>query len=610
MVSVMPNQGLHSKISAFEQSLDDQYRHQFGVHYTPPALIQVVLHDAMDAFAVSRPTWNASDGLTVCDPSCGAGAFLVDAAEYLLGRGLTPEQIVNHVIVGVDIDVAATTAAKSHLIDWAVSHGANKDGLAPNVHCGDALSIDWSQLSGVPTAGFDVIIGNPPFLGQFSATTSRTAHEQQRLNDRFGFGVGYADTSALFLLQAVELVAPGGVVALVQPQSVLAGSSTSAIRTAVATHGTLRSLWGCDASLFDAEVRVCVPTLIKHGHGKLMARSKTSPLSCDAANHVDSAPTHEQTVSVSWGLPIAQRYAVPHPTALDRWSPLIAPARNVPHVICTSDKTLGDLATATAGFRDEFYALSEACFDDVDDTQTSQPQLMSVGMIDVGTSTWGLTPRKIGGTKFHQPRVNLDALERHEPRIMRWVQRRLVPKVLVATQTKVIEALTDPTGSLVPLTPVVSVEPHVTLTVDDLTGHGFVLDDLTLLTSSLTTPLITPLANAASPNEHPDAATEIACRLIAAVLNSPVASAWAVAQFLGTGLSATSVRLSAKSILTIPLPTNAAAWSEAAGLLATLVSPTQAEQHDQTLRQFGQLMCVAYDIANVDEVMVWWDNRR
>ena len=47
-----------------------------------------------------------------------------------------------------------------------------------------------------------------------------------------------------------------------------------------------------------------------------------------------------------------------------------------------------------------------------------------------------------------------------EPAIAGWIAERLVPKVLVASQTKVIEAIVDADGVMIPCTPVVTVEPN------------------------------------------------------------------------------------------------------------------------------------------------------
>ncbi len=51
------------------------------------------------------------------------------------------------------------------------------------------------------------------------------------------------------------------------------------------------------------------------------------------------------------------------------------------------------------------------------------------------------------------------------------------------------------------------------------------------------------------------------------MLTAPVASAWAAATYLGAGLTATAIKLSAAQVLTLPLPPRP--WDDAAAALAT-----------------------------------------
>jgi hypothetical protein len=55
--------------------------------------------------------------------------------------------------------------------------------------------------------------------------------------------------------------------------------------------------------------------------------------------------------------------------------------------------------------------------------------------------------------RFTAPRV---AVERLSPRMRDWAQRRLVPKILIANQTRVIEAVHDPEGAWLPSVPVIT----------------------------------------------------------------------------------------------------------------------------------------------------------
>ena len=67
------------------------------------------------------------------------------------------------------------------------------------------------------------------------------------------------------------------------------------------------------------------------------------------------------------------------------WSALIP--SDVPRSTCRpGGATLGDIATATAGFRDEYYGLRPSSSDEADG---DLPLLVTSGLIDVGTDPLG-----------------------------------------------------------------------------------------------------------------------------------------------------------------------------------------------------------------------------
>jgi hypothetical protein len=134
--------------------------------------------------------------------------------------------------------------------------------------------------------------------------------------------------------------------------------------------------------------------------------------------------------------------------------------------------------------------------------------------------------------------------------MQRWARRRLVPKVLIANQTKIIEAVADPVGGVLPGVPVISAYP----TSDAL---------------------------------------EAATWEIAAVLTSPVASAWAWHRSAGTGLSADAIRLGPVLLAGLPWP---------AGSLDVAVG----ELRGGDVRSCGREVHRAFGID--DEALIeWWE---
>ena len=267
---------------------------------------------------------------------------------------------------------------------------------------GDALQREWGEQR------FDVLVGNPPYLNQLSSLTSRGGRS------KFGGGP-YADAAAEFLALAMRLVRPGGRVGLVLPQSLLSARDAQAIRAEVDRVAALRWMWWTDTLMFDANVRVWAGVWEVGGEPGMVRRS--------------------------YGPSFETREPLPTPS---KWSGLIAGGVLPPH----DGPVLGDIATFTADFRDQYYGLVGAVGDDVDG-----PPLVTCGLIDPGVCHWGSKPVRFAKQRYAAPRV---ALERLSPALQRWAAQRLVPKILIANQTARVEAVHDERGEWLPGVPVIT----------------------------------------------------------------------------------------------------------------------------------------------------------
>jgi len=382
-------------------------RKELGAWYTPPALVDAVVREAV------------FDGAqTVLDPACGDGRFL-------RATGL-PRQ------TGVDIDSSTGLIHDGFILD-------------------DALQRDWGDEQ------FDVVIGNPPYLNQLSRLTSRGG------SSKFGGGP-YADAAAEFLALAIRLARPGGRVGLVLPQSLLATRDAAPIRTAVDHSAALRWMWWSNTQMFDASVRVWAGVWEVGGV--------------------------EGEVRRAFGPHFTELPSMPMPRT---WSGLLTGSSAVAY----DGPTLGTIATFTVDFRDQYYGLVGA----VGDGEIGPP-LITSGLIEPGLSLWGQRPVRFAKQHFDAPRV---AVERLSPALQKWAAARLVPKILIANQTKVIEAVHDIHGEWLPSVPVI-----------------------TCVT------------------DQPERAL--------AVLASEAANEWVHQHAAGSGLSATSVRLNPRLLASIPLP--------------------------------------------------------
>ncbi|HEY4376189.1 MAG TPA: N-6 DNA methylase, partial [Acidimicrobiales bacterium] len=232
---------------------DPVTRQATGAHFTPPEVAARLV-----GVVGEQVRW--ASGPTICDPACGGAAFLLAAADALHDAGLSCEVIVRDHLWGVDVDEAAVATTRLSLSLWAAVHGGEAV-VADDAHVvvGDGLA---DRRAAGPGGAFDVVVGNPPFLGQLASATARSSEGTEALKRRFGGAVlPFTDPAWLFLLAALDLVADGGLVALLQPASLLGARDARAVRGAVLERAELVGLWVAAERVFEANVRVCVPLL-------------------------------------------------------------------------------------------------------------------------------------------------------------------------------------------------------------------------------------------------------------------------------------------------------------------------------------------------------------
>lgn len=521
--------------SSLEVLTDPGGRRRRGVHHTPRPVAEVVVRMVFEGTAVDGAT-------TVCDPAAGGGALLLAAGDSLVAAGVDRRRAVRN-LVGVDVDPLAAATTEAALTLWA--HGA-PGGVC---HVADALSRPaeaWEQPA--------VVVGNPPFLSQLRVATARPQGRPLR-HDLACLAGPYTDTAALFAALAVDVVAPGGRVGLVLPRAFLAARDAGPARAATLRTTTLHHVWLPGMPTFAADIDVCVPVWSRRALD-------------------DRGMAAVPPVRRSVGLP---PMAVPPAPAMGTkratWSLLLHGLGDEPEVPALdglrSSGTLGDVGEVRAGFRDQYYGLIPFVVDDPDGTfdDTTHAPLVTSGLIDPAASGWGRRPARYAGRRWAAPRVDLAAVataavDAAGGALARWVAAKRVPKVLVAAQTRAIEAVADVDGTWLPSTPVATVVP----------GAGRVWHTL-------------------------------------AVFVGPVATAWAFNHQRGGGLSRDALRLSPASLRAIPLPSDTEAWDVAAcSLQAAQAQATGAEERRSLLASAARSMTTAYHL-DPEPLTAWWLTR-
>ncbi len=272
--------------------------------YTPRWLVSFVLDRvAGDGADPVRERW--------LDPACGDGAFLLGAIEQLARRVTRDELpgVVEDSLFGIDIDEDACAVAGERVVAAVEAiAGPQPDGyFAANVRHQDFLE------SEADADGFDVVVGNPPFV----SATSLTAASKARYLERFETAWGRLDLYALFLEQGLRWLAPGGRLAFITPDKWLTAQSSGPLRAYVACNFAVRAIERFDRhDLFPGVATVPCVTVIEHAEP-----IATAPCRWWEVNRGEPtlAATREELAIVASGRPWS---AAPSPTTTQRSLPL------------------------------------------------------------------------------------------------------------------------------------------------------------------------------------------------------------------------------------------------------------------------------------------------
>jgi hypothetical protein len=496
-----------------------QGRKKAGAFFTPAALVEHLLEQTLEPALdeAADPTT-----VTVCDPTCGPGLFLVRAVRRITRRGVPAEQAIQQVH-GADIDAAVVELARLCLALEAA--GAEP----PHVRCTDPLTDDsW------PEAEHHVVVGNPPFLNRLETLTALRPDAARDLAARSaGTLRPYTDLSAVFLQRSVTWVRPGGRIGLVQPQSLLAARDAAGVRRYLADTCALEGLWASDTSVFDARVLTCAPVL-RRGAVQGAVRRHHGP------EFEELAPRRDPALDGTWSALLAAGLGIPEV--------VLPPAAGV----------LADVADCTADFRDQYYGLAPFVHEAAHAPTSNVARLVTSGLVDPAECLWGRRPTRFLKCRWDAPVIDLDAL-RDDPALHRWATARRVPKVLVGTQGRVIEAVVDEVGEWLPSVPTITVVPR---------GRSV-------------------------------------WHLLAVLLAPPVA-AHAAATYAGTALSMRAVKLSARQVGQLPLPVHEEHWDLGAIEVQAAQRSTDPDNRRRHLLRAAGHMCDAYEDSGALE---WWSAR-
>ena len=201
----------------------------------------------------------AVKNIKIVDPACGSGAFLITAFEYLLNYNNylndkifdltgtkdlfsdTTREILQNNIFGVDLNKESVEITKLSL--WLKTADKNKTlaTLENNIKCGNSL-IDDVEIAGelafdwekefpqvFKNGGFDVVVGNPPYVD----IKSLNPVEVKYYFKRFLTTENRVNLYSIFIEKGIEILSKNGILSFINPNSMLVNDSYIKLRNLI-----------------------------------------------------------------------------------------------------------------------------------------------------------------------------------------------------------------------------------------------------------------------------------------------------------------------------------------------------------------------------------------
>ena len=378
----------------FEQSISDidrlkmnETRSKEGVYYTPEHITDYICRNTIIPYLSESGNTTTPEGLIreskdlrklqdrlqsikILDPACGSGAFLTKSIDVLLEihdllmrelimRGVAGDMdqyteatrirtILQNNIYGVDISEASAGITKLSIFLKIAQIGGQLPDLSGTIKTGNSLvwdntgerHFDWHtefpEVFAGDQSGFDVIIGNPPYIKQ--ARLDNKPMMQLPIPNDLGYDSmidSKADISVYFFIHALNILKPGGLLGFINTDSWLHFKYGEQLQAALLRYCDTATMVRPKTKIFpDAQIRTVVT----------IARRSDTHTGCLAgfSSDFDCIPKEIRDVKPGNWLGLIHEGVLPEPK--------------------TNMTTLGEICDITSGIEtghDAFYVLGD-----------------------------------------------------------------------------------------------------------------------------------------------------------------------------------------------------------------------------------------------------------
>ena len=259
-------------------SENHMHRKEQGIYYTPTYVVDYIVENTIGELIKNEKT--DIRNIRVLDPACGSGSFLIKAFDelneyyqkndkaYINQASLdfkadilfkAASKMLQKNIFGVDLDVQAVEITQLNLLMRIAEQRSRLPILEQNIKCGNSLiddvniagdkAFNWEQefKEIMQEGGFDVIIGNPPYVDikQLAPTIVKY------LFDKYDTVENRMNLYSTFVHKAFSLLKEGGYFGFIIPNSILYNNSYAKIRKLLLSETTIEKIVRLPDNIFE-----------------------------------------------------------------------------------------------------------------------------------------------------------------------------------------------------------------------------------------------------------------------------------------------------------------------------------------------------------------------
>lgn len=207
-------------IEFFEMMLDKNTVDENGIVFTPKYIADYIVKCTFE----NLEEWD--DSISIIDPGCGCGIFLVAAAEYVHTKFNVPmKTILEKNIYGMDIEPDNARRCKL-VLQLLNAKYHNELANINNIHFCDSLKENWTKRLNITSC--DYVIGNPPYVNPHDLNKETVVFLKKTFSTTKAgvFNIFYA-----FIEQSMKYISERGTLGFIIPNNFLTIKSALYLRS-------------------------------------------------------------------------------------------------------------------------------------------------------------------------------------------------------------------------------------------------------------------------------------------------------------------------------------------------------------------------------------------